>query len=66
MREYQYLLTISEGSDEWWESLESMPEKERINEIRLVLEEELYAYGVVLENRTIYQEEIQLKLDLDG
>jgi hypothetical protein len=66
MREYQYLVTIQEGSDEWWEDLANMSEKERINEIRLVLEEELYAYGAVLENRTVYQEEIQLKLQLDG
>ena len=60
MREYQYLVTIQEGSDEWWEELDLLSEQNRIEAIRLVLEEELYAYDPVVENRTVYQEELPL------
>jgi hypothetical protein len=57
---YTYTITIVEGNDEWWEEMNRLPMPQRVERIREVLVDELYAYDPVITNMTTFQGELDL------
>lgn len=61
MQTYSYMITINEGNDEWWEELNQMSDEQRVEQIRLALEDELYAYDLVIVSTTAVQGELNFQ-----
>jgi hypothetical protein len=60
MKEYKFLVTFTEGCDEYWEDLEKLSMPDRIESLRMCIEEELYPFDPVVENLTVYQADLTL------
>lgn len=61
MQTYSYMITINEGNDEWWEELNQMSDEQRVEQIRLALKDELYAYDLVIVSTTAVQGELNFQ-----
>jgi transcription initiation factor IIE alpha subunit len=58
MRKYIFTVTVFEGSDEWWESLDKMEPAKRIEEVKNEVYELLTDVGnldCTVENNNYYQ-----------